>query len=989
MKRFNFLFLILIPLLSFSQSQTDTNLKSQNNTTINGKPYSPSNASAFNLSLIDSKTSRTESYSTTGTNTYSVTVPWFPGYIAGVTIQNVIFQNANTSTSSLNVNTAGAVNLYMNGQAVASGQICAGCSYDLYYDGTKFQMKGGGGGSNLNGIGFVKVLGTTISYDNSTYSPTSRSISTTSPLSGGGDLSANRTISISQANGSTSGYLSASDWTTLMGKQAAITLTTTGTNGAATFISNTLNIPNYTASGLGALVASNNLSDLSNTSTARTNLGLGTIATKSQTSGTAIQKGDGSGGLTAATSGTDYQAPITFGTGVQSALGNNIGSVGAPVLFNGALGTPSSGTLTNATGLPISGLSGLGAGWSSTLSGSAPSGTSSQLLGNNGSNGFSNVTVGGGLNYSGGILSASVSSSFYGSILNQTSFSNTTGFTNVGGTTLTIVSNSIQFSGGGGTATSLAKHLDYNYTSGLEYVRVTGVFTVQGTVNTTSYGFGLGNLGFDSSHGTVGVRFNMTTINGGQLTLIDGTGAGTVMITSPTNCTFSLNDQIELVYERREDQILCTAKNLTAGGSAGIAQITWSYNSGAAIPLQPTTGKYGIYYFGGTFSLNSLSIYSNEIKNADLLIVGDSKVNGYVAPHVTRFATLLRNNTNKTVVSAGGSETIANAQSKSAEIIALNPKKILLMIGSNDVRAASPTVNSDYSALVTTFTNAGIDVYCGLLWEDATGGGVDQSSLNTYIQSTYPTKYIDTYSVLNTAMLATDKIHPNETGNQFIYKRLLQSGLIDNPKSDYTPYQRYYFTNSNQAEYISIFNEATSSTAQAGFKMTVGTDVSGSNSNYIRTTTTGNAIPNALITDVRTSGGYVLTMDGSTKNYSMTSSGVSAFLGTVSSSNHISLLTSTATAAGTTTLTVSSNYFQTFTGTTTQTVVLPVATTMVAGQGFRIVNNSTGSVTVNTSGGNTIKTLSSGNYFDVWIINAAGGTGTASWNWTPAALINN
>lgn len=42
-----------------------------------------------------------------------------------------------------------------------------------------------------------------------------------------------------------------------------------------------------------------------------------------------------------------------LGTGVATALGVNTGSAGAVVLFNGALGTPSSGTLTNATGLPL------------------------------------------------------------------------------------------------------------------------------------------------------------------------------------------------------------------------------------------------------------------------------------------------------------------------------------------------------------------------------------------------------------------------------------------------------------------------------------------------------------------------------------------------------------------------------------------------------------------------------------------------------------
>lgn len=53
------------------------------------------------------------------------------------------------------------------------------------------------------------------------------------------------------------------------------------------------------------------------------------------------------------------QSTITFGTGVQAALGVNIGSAGAPVLFNGAGGTPSSMTGTNITGIPQSGVTNL------------------------------------------------------------------------------------------------------------------------------------------------------------------------------------------------------------------------------------------------------------------------------------------------------------------------------------------------------------------------------------------------------------------------------------------------------------------------------------------------------------------------------------------------------------------------------------------------------------------------------------------------------
>jgi len=57
-----------------------------------------------------------------------------------------------------------------------------------------------------------------------------------------------------------------------------------------------------------------------------------------------------------------------FGTGVATALGVNTGSAGAFVVNGGALGTPTSGTLTNATGLPVStGVSGFGTGVATAL----------------------------------------------------------------------------------------------------------------------------------------------------------------------------------------------------------------------------------------------------------------------------------------------------------------------------------------------------------------------------------------------------------------------------------------------------------------------------------------------------------------------------------------------------------------------------------------------------------------------------------------------
>lgn len=86
----------------------------------------------------------------------------------------------------------------------------------------------------------------------------------------------------------------------------------------------------------------------------------------------------------------------------------------------------------------------------------------------------------------------------------------------------------------------------------------------------------------------------------------------------------------------------------------------------------------------------------------------------------------------------------------------------------------------------------------------------------------------------------------------------------------------------------------------------------------------------------------------------------------------------TATAAGTTTLTIASNKTQYFTWSSTQTVKLPT-TSVIVGQTYTITNLSTGLLTVQSSGANTIVTLGLN---QTAVFTAIVATPTTAGNWT-------
>jgi hypothetical protein len=110
----------------------------------------------------------------------------------------------------------------------------------------------------------------------------------------------------------------------------------------------------------------------------------------------------------------------------------------------------------------------------------------------------------------------------------------------------------------------------------------------------------------------------------------------------------------------------------------------------------------------------------------------------------------------------------------------------------------------------------------------------------------------------------------------------------------------------------------------------------------------------------------------------------------LSANSFIPGYTTTVTSATPIVLTVASAYYQFLTGSTAQTITMPVTSTLATiasgtTQSYEVVNNSSASATINSSGGNLIETLPAGSRATfTCILN----TGTTAASWASDSVLN-
>ncbi|NNE33301.1 MAG: SGNH/GDSL hydrolase family protein [Winogradskyella sp.] len=357
----------------------------------------------------------------------------------------------------------------------------------------------------------------------------------------------------------------------------------------------------------------------------------------------------------------------------------------------------------------------------------------------------------------------------YGIIYEKDNFTDTSDFTFLGNASAVATGGKLQ-----ATSTSngtFDQVILLNGETGLGKWKMTLEFELPNAPAATTYGIGIGirsQASFTPLSNCARVVLTNSAQQGDRYFDWTNThpGAYTNVVNDLAGTTISQNDTFRITMEQVVNEITITYYNVTTDVEKILTYDFTLPNS----PFLANTGQFAIYMIGGTYDITKLKVESKEWKNARLLGLGDSKMNGYDGDTFAgSFMQQLESFYNSIHDNAGGNDTTVEGLLKVPEIISFAPKKVLMNLGSNDKRFGRTLLQwqTDYDDIVTQLEAAGIDVYHLLMLNESVLSFTDY---NLHITTTYAADRIVDPGTIN---LATSGIHPNQTGMNQVFMAII------------------------------------------------------------------------------------------------------------------------------------------------------------------------------------------------------------------------